>query len=59
MGSIQEITAKMEASMKVWRKETTACQEATEANLKRKEPTTEDMANGAANLEVPNEDATV
>jgi hypothetical protein len=48
-----------EASMKAWRKETTACQEATEVYLERNEPIPEEMANATANLEVPKEDTAV
>jgi hypothetical protein len=47
------------AGMRTWRKETTACQEATGACLKSKEPTSEEMKSKAVHEEVPKEDTAV
>jgi hypothetical protein len=40
-----------------WRKETTACQEATEANPEKMEVSVEDIQSGAEHREVPKEHA--
>jgi hypothetical protein len=54
--------AKMAAwleEMKAWRKEKTVCQEATEACLKNKEPTSVEMESVEMHEEVPKEKAAV
>jgi hypothetical protein len=51
---------RMRASVDAWRKETTACQEATEACLeKAKGPTSVEMKSVSVHKEVPEEDAAV
>jgi hypothetical protein len=45
--------------MNAWRKETTACQEATEACLESKEPTSLETESVAVHEEVPTEDVAV
>jgi hypothetical protein len=45
------------AELRTWRKETTACQEATEACLESKEPTSLKVESDAEHKEVPKEDA--
>jgi hypothetical protein len=62
----EEIIAKMNAhqerlggSINAWRKDTTACQEATEACLESKEPTSLKVESIAVHEEVPKEEAAV
>jgi hypothetical protein len=47
------------AEMRTWRKETTACQDATEAFLESKKPTSLEVESKAEHDEVPKEEAAV
>jgi hypothetical protein len=50
---------RMGAIVNAWRKETTACQEATEACLESKEPTSVEIESVAVHDDVPKEEAAV
>jgi flagellar hook assembly protein FlgD len=60
--TVRAIEEKLEAAihcMRAWRKETMACQEATEANPKKMEPNPEMMQSVAEHRETPTEEAAV
>jgi hypothetical protein len=50
---------KIIVEMRVWRKEMTACQEATEACLESKEPTSVEIGSESLHEDVPKDEASV
>jgi hypothetical protein len=49
----------MEANMNAWRKETTACQDAMEANLEKMEPNPGEEEATLKRQEIPNEEVAI